>query len=107
MAWREEAYVQVRWGWISFLAAEIFIATFFLAVTVIAQASDRGGDGSVFWSLKDSVLAHLIALSEECRVAAGSGLRHIDELKEKAVKLKVRFDGNKIVPAGATAAPAK
>lgn len=50
----------------------------------------------VSWSQRLG-LAHSLALSKECHVAAGAGLQHIDELKEKEIQLKVRFDGNGIV----------
>lgn len=99
MAWREEAYVQVRWGWITFLAIELLTAAIFLCITIITQPRHREDCGSEFRDLKDSALALVVALSDECRVAAGGGLQHMDELKRKAMQLKVRFEGNKIVPA--------
>ncbi|KAJ4290485.1 hypothetical protein N0V90_010702 [Kalmusia sp. IMI 367209] len=98
IAWKEETYVQVKWGWITFLALEIFAAAIFLAVTIIAEISGSRGSDSVLPGLKDSALAHLVALSIECRAALGGELQQIDELKDKAVKLKVRFSGNQVVP---------
>jgi hypothetical protein len=98
IAWREEAYVQVRWGWVTFLAIELLTAAVFLSITIIAQARDKEESRSVFRGLKDSALAALLALSSKCRVAAGDGVQHIGVLKEKAMGLKVRFDGNEIIP---------
>lgn len=104
-AWKNEPYVDIAWGWISFLAVELLLATAFLILTLISQSSIRDGRGSgstgerylTFRDIKDSSLATLVALSDECRIAAGDGLQSADELKRTARRLQVRLEGNAIV----------
>lgn len=87
-------YVKITWAWFSLLAFEITVATLFLAITIVRQTSDRG---SGFRDVKDSSLATLVALSEECRAAAGGRLGPVDELKSASKGLKVQLKGRQII----------
>ncbi|CAH0018839.1 unnamed protein product, partial [Clonostachys rhizophaga] len=37
-AWRDESYVLINWGWISFLACEVLISASFLLLTIMSQS---------------------------------------------------------------------
>ncbi|KAF6824420.1 hypothetical protein CPLU01_10851 [Colletotrichum plurivorum] len=87
-------YVKITWAWFSLLAFEIAVATLFLAITMVRQTGDRD---SVSRDVKDSSLATLVALSEECRAAAGGRLGPVDELKSASKGLKVQLKGRQIV----------
>ncbi|KAF6826482.1 hypothetical protein CMUS01_09425 [Colletotrichum musicola] len=87
-------YVKITWAWFSLLAFEIAVATLFLAITMVRQTSDRD---SGFRDVKDSSLATLVALSEECRAAAGGRLGPVDELKSASKGLKVQLKRRQIV----------
>ncbi|KAJ3465085.1 hypothetical protein MRS44_005743 [Fusarium solani] len=43
-AWEAETYVQVRWGWLSFLAFELVLAATVLALTIAAQKSNQNSE---------------------------------------------------------------
>ncbi|KAF6844260.1 hypothetical protein CMUS01_01315 [Colletotrichum musicola] len=86
--------VRIKWPWVSLLAVEIAVAALFLALTIAEQA---GGQGSRFRDLKSSSLATLVALSADCRAAAGGGLGPVGELERIAKTLDVRLEGAHIV----------
>ncbi|GKT67238.1 hypothetical protein ColTof4_13622 [Colletotrichum tofieldiae] len=102
-AWKQASHVRITWGWISFLAVEILVAAVFLVLTIASQAlteSRNGtseGDQIAFRDVKDSSLATLVALSDDCRVAAGGGLRSAQNLVSTAKELQVRLEGDEIV----------
>ncbi|KAK0654190.1 hypothetical protein QBC41DRAFT_386543 [Cercophora samala] len=105
IAWMEESYVSITWGWLTFLAVELVIATVFLLITILAQVRMRArlaAEGKIdvpaVEDYKDSYLAPLLALSQEARSAAGGGLRSMDAMKETAKRVHVRFEGSEVVP---------
>ncbi|KID84994.1 hypothetical protein MGU_07787 [Metarhizium guizhouense ARSEF 977] len=108
-AWKEESYVYITWGWISFLAIELITATSFLTLLIVAEgrlASSQVSspeDRLVFQDIKDSSLAILVALNKGCHGAAGGGLQPMDELKKTARSLRVKLKGNQVVPQEGTA----
>ena len=74
-AWEPEVYVNVRWGWLSFLAAELVLSTAFVILTTIATHRSQVP------ILKSSVMAALLAPDAEVQRILGSA----DEL-EQAIK---------------------
>ncbi|KAJ3529387.1 hypothetical protein NM208_g9785 [Fusarium decemcellulare] len=100
-AWVTESYVEIRWGWLSFLAFELALAASVLVLTVVAQGrsleSDEADPG-LLRDLKDSSLATLVALDNDSRMLAGNGLQSVNELKKTAKELRVRVKGNQLVP---------
>ncbi|KID61446.1 hypothetical protein MAN_09211, partial [Metarhizium hybridum] len=103
-AWKEESYVHVTWGWISFLAIELITAAGFLTLLIVTEGRLTSSqvsspeDRLVFQDIKDSSLAMLVALNKECHAAAGGGLQPMDELKKNARSLRVKLKGNQVVP---------
>ncbi|KAF6828957.1 hypothetical protein CPLU01_08187 [Colletotrichum plurivorum] len=91
---RDIPHVRVTWGWISLLAAEITMAALFLGLTIVYNT---GGRESKFRDAKGSSLATLVALSGDCRAAAGGGLGPVSELERIAKGLKVRLQAGQIV----------
>ncbi|KAF6826065.1 hypothetical protein CPLU01_09898 [Colletotrichum plurivorum] len=91
---RDIPHVRIKWPWVSLLAVEIAVAALFLALTIAEQA---GGQGSRFRDVKSSSLATLVALSADCRAAAGGGLGPVAELERIAKTLDVRLEGAHIV----------
>ncbi|EFY96509.1 DUF3176 domain protein [Metarhizium robertsii] len=108
-AWKEESYVYITWGWISFLAMELITATGFLTLLIVTEgrlASSQVSspeDRLVFQDIKDSSWAVLVALNKECHGAAGGGIQPMDELKKTARSLRVKLKGNQVVPQEGTA----
>lgn len=103
-AWIEESYVSIIWGWLTFLAVELVIATVFLVITIVFQvkmrarlAAEGRSDISVVEEYKDSYLAPLLALSQESRSAAGGGLQPVDGMKGTAKRVLVRLEGSQVV----------
>lgn len=97
--------MQITWGWLAFLAAELFLAVVFLAVTMISQAVHRrrsarrqDGEGQFACDIKDSSLAPLVVLSEAGREVLGVGVQPVDTLKRTAKDVRVRLVGNELVP---------
>ncbi|KAK4169790.1 hypothetical protein QBC43DRAFT_198702 [Cladorrhinum sp. PSN259] len=107
-AWRRESYVDISWGWITYLAVELVLAGIFLALTIHTQAKARrrsedktsSAASLMFHDYKDAAMAPLLALSTECRAAAGGGLQPRGEMKKMAKRLLVKFRGNEVVVAG-------
>lgn len=105
VAWTQVSYVHISWGWITVLAVEIAIAVLFLTLTMVSQGISDSGRGSrqesclPFRDAKNSSLATSVALSEATRAKAGGGVQPVDELEKIAKRLRVRFEGNQIVPA--------
>ncbi|KAK6212227.1 hypothetical protein QIS74_10181 [Colletotrichum tabaci] len=105
VAWTQVSYVHISWGWITVLAVEITIAVVFLTLTMVSQGISDSGRGSrqesclPFRDAKNSSLATLVALSEATRAKAGGGVQPVDELEKIAKRLRVRFEGDRIVPA--------
>ncbi|RYP47356.1 hypothetical protein DL768_006567 [Monosporascus sp. mg162] len=102
-AWHESPYVHVTWGWLSFLGAELVLATLLLAITAFAKHYGRETKAplesrSVPPDLKDSSLAILSALSPECRVLMGEGIQPLHELEARSRRLRVRLEGCEIIP---------
>ncbi|QLI71080.1 uncharacterized protein G6M90_00g080160 [Metarhizium brunneum] len=108
-AWKEESYVYITWGWISFLAIELITAAGFLTLLIVTEGRLTSSqvsspeDRLVFQDIKDSSLAMLVALNKECHAAAGGGLQPMDELKKTARSLRVKLKGNQVVPQDGTA----
>ncbi|KAK4179395.1 hypothetical protein QBC36DRAFT_287585 [Triangularia setosa] len=105
-ALREESYINITWGWISFLAAELVLATVFPLLTIFTQIKDRKRHAEndtaapMFHNCKDSTLVPLLALSNECRAAVGGGLHPREEMEKIARGLFVKFQGKEVVAAG-------
>ncbi|CAG9940973.1 unnamed protein product [Clonostachys rosea f. rosea IK726] len=101
--WKDESYVHINWGWISFLAAENALAAGFVVLTMISQSrrqrTHQRENVLVYEDVKDSSLATLVALGGQCRQRMGGGLRPIDELEKAAKDLRVRLDTQEVVPA--------
>ncbi|VUC27987.1 unnamed protein product [Clonostachys rosea] len=102
-AWRDETYVHINWGWISFLAVENALAAGFVFLTILSQSKRQriheGRDPLIYEDAKDSSLATLVALGGQCRQRMGGGLRPINELEKAAKDLRVRLDTQELVPA--------
>ncbi|CAG9974908.1 unnamed protein product [Clonostachys byssicola] len=102
-AWRDESYVLINWGWISFLACELVISASFLLLTIMSQSSQQrryyGKSPLLYEDSKDSSLATLVALSGRCRDMVGGGLRPMNELEIATKGLLVKLDGNEVTPA--------
>ncbi|KAK0726256.1 hypothetical protein B0T21DRAFT_385567 [Apiosordaria backusii] len=104
-AWKQESFVHITWPWLTFLAVELLVATVFLIATILRQASTRKavkhGSGSpyseMFFDYKDSAIAPLLALDQQCRSDAGGGLGPKEEMEKAAKSLRVRIDGNEVV----------
>ncbi|CAH0051211.1 unnamed protein product [Clonostachys solani] len=100
-AWREESYVRINWGWVSFLTVETALAAGFLAITIKSQSSQwrsrKTGGPLIYEDAKDSSLALLVALRPRARELMGEGLRPVDELKINAQNLEVKLDGNGVI----------
>ncbi|KAF6793727.1 hypothetical protein CMUS01_16073 [Colletotrichum musicola] len=92
---RTITHVRIAWPWVSLLAVEIALAALFLAITIFKQAGN--GPESKFRDVKGSSLATLVALSADCRAAAGGGLGPVKELEKTAKTLRVRLEGGQIV----------
>ncbi|CAG9974764.1 unnamed protein product [Clonostachys byssicola] len=101
--WKDESYVHINWGWISFLAVENALAAGFVVLTMISQSRRRRTHKRenvlVYEDAKDSSLATLVALGDQCRQRMGGGLRPIEELEKAAKDLRVRLDTQEVVPA--------
>lgn len=89
-------HVEITWAPFSLLAAEIALAALFLFLTIVNQTDRRGVR---FRNVKGCSLATLVALGDECRAAAGGGLRPVKELEGTARELRVRLEGSQIVMA--------
>ncbi|CAH0038263.1 unnamed protein product [Clonostachys solani] len=101
-AWKDESYVRINWGWISFLAAENALAAGFVVLTMIYQSrrqrNHQRESTLVYEDVKDSSLATLVALGGQCRQRMGGGLRPLNELERAAKDLRVRLDAQEVVP---------
>ncbi|EXF80285.1 hypothetical protein CFIO01_08522 [Colletotrichum fioriniae PJ7] len=89
-------YVNITWPWVMLLAAEIAAAAVFLVITIVYYT---GGTDSKYRDLKSSSLGTLVALSPDCRFAAGGGLQPVDALQELAKGVQVQLIGSRIVVA--------
>ncbi|RSL59503.1 hypothetical protein CEP51_013914 [Fusarium floridanum] len=104
-AWEAESYVQIRWGWLSFLAFELLLAATVLVLTIVAQKRNQKSDRESYdmiCDLKDSSLAALVALDIESRSVMGDGLGPISGLEKTAKEVHVRLRGNRLVAVDAT-----
>lgn len=90
VALANETFVSIRWGWATFLAAQIMLAYLFLAVTIYRTAKL----GTPV--LKSSELATLLASTEELRVAIGS-IEGIQDAGERAKKVAVKLERGRLV----------
>ncbi|KAI8724151.1 hypothetical protein NCS52_00272800 [Fusarium sp. LHS14.1] len=104
-AWTSEAYVQIQWGWLSFLVFELVLAASLLALTIATQKGSQDADRESYdmvCDLKDSSLATLVALDNDCRSMMGDGLVPVKELEKAAKEVHVRLRGNKLVTVDVT-----
>ncbi|KAI0534945.1 hypothetical protein GGR58DRAFT_519868 [Xylaria digitata] len=89
-AFVEESYVQIRWGWLSFLAATIIIVSLLILFTIWFTAAKNGK------TLKTSTLASLVALDTDCSSRFGGiGAKH--DMENKARHINVRLVGDHLV----------
>ncbi|KAK1505908.1 uncharacterized protein CCOS01_16598 [Colletotrichum costaricense] len=101
---KEVSFVHISWGWISFLAVEITAATLLLTIIIAAQSAAyrKRGPENVYIpaDVKDSALASLVVLSNECREALSDGLQPAAILQKTSKKLQVTLRGNEFELAG-------
>jgi hypothetical protein len=97
-AMANEAAVRIRWGWIILLLLQFILGTGFVIATAILTHQAK------VEVLKNSALALLFALGEECRNVAG-GLETIPGMTRKARVLQVRRRGEYIEMVGAATPP--
>jgi hypothetical protein len=97
-AWAEESFVRVRWGWITYMAAEILLAIVFLIVTIVYTRQLR------MKVLKSSPLATLLALSDETRSTFG-GITNPRSVRKDARSLKVNMVGNEMAVSEIVSSP--
>ena len=71
-----ETFVYVRWGWIIFLAAHVFLGTLFFIYTIVLTAINKD------LVLKSSALATLVALDSAGRHITG-GLAQPDQIRRR------------------------
>lgn len=89
-AWREEVYVNVRWGWLAFLAVELVLAGAFILATIIATRA------LAVPVLKSSVLAALLAPDKEVQQSMGV-VDDITVAENRAKLTHARFDNRNLV----------
>lgn len=89
-AWETEVYVDIRWGWLSFLAAELVLATVFIAFTTFMTHR------AAIPVLKSSALATFLASDVEVQKLLGS-IENLESAEEKAKKARVKFDHRNLV----------
>lgn len=83
-------FVNVRWGWLGFLAMQLVLATAFIVFTTFATRK------AAVPVLKSSSMATLLALDAEVR----QNLGWVDELsdaEQRAKQTRVRFDNKNLV----------
>jgi hypothetical protein len=73
-AWREQAFVQVQWGWIAAPVTLAILGGIFVVATIV-QSSRQAGKYTVW---KSSIVPTLLALSNELHGQIG-GLRSLSE----------------------------
>jgi hypothetical protein len=89
IAWANETFVHIQWGWAAFLAGQMILAYAFLAAT-IWRTKKLGTP-----VLKSSELAVLLASTEEVRQKVGS-VEGLDQAGETAKSVNVRFEGGRL-----------
>ncbi|KAK0646425.1 hypothetical protein B0T16DRAFT_458346 [Cercophora newfieldiana] len=89
VAWSNETFVFIQWGWAAFLAVQMALAYMFLAATIY-RTKKLGTP-----VLKSSELAVLLASTDEVRRAVGS-VDELQEAGEKAKKINVRFEEGRL-----------
>ncbi|CAI4215990.1 unnamed protein product [Parascedosporium putredinis] len=87
-AWKDETFVQVRWPWLTFLAAMIAMSFFFFLFTVITTHRLQVP------VLKGSAIGSMLAPNPEVQSALGS-LLDLDDAQQRAKFVRVRFEGEK------------
>lgn len=89
-AWETEVYVNIRWGWLSFLAVELVLTTVFIAFT--AFMTHR----TAVPVLKSSALAAFLAPDGDAQRLIGS-IDNLNSAEEKSKQVCVRFDNRNLV----------
>jgi hypothetical protein len=89
-AWENEVYVNIRWGWLSFLAAELVLVIAFTAFTAFMTHRDAVP------VLKSSALAAFLAPDGETQHLIGS-IDNLGSAKEKSKETHVRFDNRNLI----------
>ncbi|KAK0623596.1 hypothetical protein B0T14DRAFT_495052 [Immersiella caudata] len=89
IAWSNETFVHIQWGWAAFLAVQMALAYAFLAAT-IWRTKKLGTP-----VLKSSELAVLLASTEEVRQKVGS-VDGLGQAGERAKSVNVRFEGGRL-----------
>ncbi|KAK3690529.1 hypothetical protein B0T22DRAFT_516109 [Podospora appendiculata] len=85
-------YIQIHWGWLSFIAVELVLSTLFLAITVISTRRHKVG------VLKGSTLATLLAPGAEWRTRLGGVEMMASKSEQKRMLAhRVHFTGDEIV----------
>jgi len=79
-AWREQAFVQVQWGWIAAPVLLALLSIIFVVATIVQ--SSRQANQHMVW--KSSTFPTLLALSEELHGQIG-GVRSLSE-NERTLK---------------------
>ncbi|KAK5653091.1 hypothetical protein OQA88_9189 [Cercophora sp. LCS_1] len=90
VAWADETYVVVHWGWAAFLATEMLLSYLFLATTI--YRTTRLGVPV----LKSSGLATLLASTDELSAKIGS-VKELDKAVEISKSVSVKLEDGKFV----------
>lgn len=83
--WDTEVYVNIRWGWLSFLAAELVLAIAFITFTAFETYR------TAVPVLKSSALAASLALDGEAQQSIGS-IDNLSSAEDKSKLARVRFN---------------
>ncbi|KUJ07908.1 uncharacterized protein LY89DRAFT_725615 [Mollisia scopiformis] len=89
-AWKDETFVEIKWGWLVFLASQLVLSIIFLLITVISTYRMR------IPAMKSSALAMLLAPAEEIRDKIGD-IGHFEEATKRSGGMKVRLINNGLV----------
>jgi hypothetical protein len=81
--------VKIRWGWVSFLAAQLLVSFGFLVVTIVTTRWMR------MPIMKSSALATLLAPTESVRSIFDAGESR-DVVEKRARAVKVRLVGGRL-----------
>lgn len=85
-AWRNEIYVNVRWGWLGFLGGELVLAGAFVLFTIVVTHLSKVP------VLKGSAIASLLGADGATQTAVGTIL-DLDKALAKAETVHARRDG--------------
>jgi hypothetical protein len=82
--WKDETFVEIKWGWLVFLASELVLSIAFLLITAIFTYRMKVP------AMKSSALATLLAPTQEIRDRIGD-IAHFEEARKNTAGLIVRL----------------